>query len=721
MTTPKSVLMTAVVVGLALTASAHSARAESEVTFGGQWWSQTQPEAKFQEFRDIPRGPFLESFILKGWQNQTSWLLTGNNAMRKDQETKLQVRSGGRWLVEASYQGIPHLFSEVARSPFTEIAPGVFVLPDSVQIHNQRNPDSGPNHPYTNTMEDLMSSSPFVPLGFQTRVSKARVKGRLPQGWQIELSGVERQRSGNKAYGTPFGFNSELELWEPIDQRMIDTDLKASWHHDRVTFQASAGLSAFKNNVTRLLYDNPKRLTDTTYSSAYVSGDGSSKGQTAMYPDNRVIRGALAVAISLPQRSFLDATLGVSQSTQNQTDWLPISVNSTLGVDTIPMPGTRTDGKANILTEDVRLVTRAFPKFTGGLRYHGYKYDNKTPEWTFPVYARLDAVLEPGVTSEPFGNEQRTLGVDGDFDLGSGVSVGGSYEYEQRLRTHREVDKNTENRFLARGRAQVADGLMLNARYQHGVRKLDSFDITSYQASETDTTLVEQPGLRRYDVADRTQDQVVAGFAWSIGDMMDVSTTYSYLKNAYDESVYGLQLEKQQMVQADATVHANEQVDLHAGGGVNQTKTLQKSNESNPPVTADVATDWKADLKDLNTYLYAGADWMARPEKLTFMVNYQFTRDYSGFRLSNTAMTAQDLPSTNYRRHEFEFETSYRLFKNTKVSGRYQWEEFDVTDFSAEDVPNITLSGGNAAAIYLGAFYRDYRAHRLALLVNHTF
>ena len=50
-------LLTGCVALCALPAAAH---AEGDFTFGSQWWYQNHPESKYQEFRDLPRGAFLE-------------------------------------------------------------------------------------------------------------------------------------------------------------------------------------------------------------------------------------------------------------------------------------------------------------------------------------------------------------------------------------------------------------------------------------------------------------------------------------------------------------------------------------------------------------------------------------------------------------------------------------------------------------------------------------
>src|SRR5262249_55996435 len=106
--------------------------------------------------------------------------------------------------------------------------------------------------------------------------------GGAGDGWECEARAENRLRSGQKPYAITFGFNTAIEIPEPINQRMQSGDLIANYRHDQFTMQASAGISAFHNAVSTLFVDNPKRVTDTN------GGDGPRTGALDHYPDNMV-------------------------------------------------------------------------------------------------------------------------------------------------------------------------------------------------------------------------------------------------------------------------------------------------------------------------------------------------------------------------------------------------------------------------------------------------
>jgi MtrB/PioB family decaheme-associated outer membrane protein len=706
MRTTKLALM-ALVCGVALVALPAASRAEGEATFGGQWWNQSQPEAKYREFRDLPRGPFLESFWLSEWKDKNQFWANGTNPVRRDQHEKLGWARGPRARIDLSYGEIPHLYSQVATTPWTEVTPGVFLLPDSLQAFNQASAKAK----YNATMTDLMNTANGAALAFRTDIATARLRARPVRAWQFEVTGTARKRSGSKALGTAFGFSNEVELWAPINHRMIDADGKARFNRDRVSVEASGGVSLFDNRVDRVLFDNPQRLTDT-----YVAGG---RGQVGLPPDNREIHGNVALGLSLPHRTAFAATVGLAQRGQDQ-DWLPVTVNTVLAAsDTARLPGTNTDAKATVLTQDYRLTTHALSRLSATVRFQHYKYDNKTPEWTFLRISPLDQSWNSAsVTSSPLGNSHWTMGGELEYPVIEKVTVGALAEYRNRERTDREVDQDHE--FVVGGKARLrpAEGLSVNAHYRYGNREPKAF------SEEEMRDQGEQLGLRRFDISKRKQQDAGGNIAWTPNEKLDLSADYAYLQNKHEDVTYGLRKEQDHTVYAQATVHAHERLDVNGGFGLIQMKSDEISREFNPTSTPPLSNLWAANITDQNTYALAGFEWTAMPDKVVLSASYELSRDESTFDLNDSLKVALDLPTTKYFRHDVMVETRYQALVNAEVVARYGWEQWDVEDFAAKGLSQLGFTPGSPptlAAIYLGSFYRDYRAHRIALLVRYNF
>ena len=194
----------------------------------------------------------------------------------------------------------------------------MFILPDSLQARNQLIPAT-----YTQRMLDFLKGAPGVNLGFNTNVSNARARFRPAKGWQVEARASQRQRDGLKPYAMSFGFSTALENPEPIDQTMLDVDVIADYRRAAFTMQASGGVSSFRNDVSVLRVDNPRRITSID------GGDGTAQGALDLYPDNKVLRGNVAMSYELPRRSTLSATLGLASGSQDDA-FLPFTTNTAL-------------------------------------------------------------------------------------------------------------------------------------------------------------------------------------------------------------------------------------------------------------------------------------------------------------------------------------------------------------------------------------------------------
>jgi MtrB/PioB family decaheme-associated outer membrane protein len=683
--------------------------ADGYVNFGTEWWDQSAPEAKYQEFTEAPQGAFVESFLWRDrvWGGNTS--LWGTHAIRSDQALSGTYRKP-RWTLGVDYRQTPHNLSFVTRTGYTLITPGLQVLPDSLQRANQENSGA-----YTSTMTDFLNAAHSERLGFRTDVLSARLKGRPGQGLNFELRGTRRNRSGKKPYGATFGFSNAIEGIEPIRQTMAEGEGRLGYSRNRVSVEAIADYSAFENDNNVLVWDNPRRLTD-------IVGTPS-KGQLDLYPDNQAWNVTGRVGVQFPRRTAFTGSFRYGQSTQNDK-WLPFTVNTAvLAPDTFPLPGTQTYAKANLTTLDARLTSHALSRAGATLRLHQHKYDNKTPRWTFSGQVPYDGTWNgTDVTTHPFGNEQLVYGVDLDWSPVKEVGLFGTGERIARKHTFREVPEDKENAFEGKVRLKPRSWVQADARYRHGKRELDEFDEEDYQNAAGQ--FIEQPDLRRYDVANRTQDLVEGSIAWTGVERVTVSANGGYMRNEYGDSKLGLQDDLRRSAGVDITLHATDRLDLSWSFGWVRMEAQQHSRQSSSgTVVLSDSTTWGARLKDELYSALGGVEFVAIPDRVTLNASYWYERspgtyDLSGFEAASSVPDAQDLPGTVYLRQGVGLDARYMIQEGLEIGARWAWEEYDVTDFASQ---GITLLGPGATAVYLGDNALDYRANAVALAIKRTF
>lgn len=701
---------------LLLCVAAGPAFADGEATFGTQWWDQTAREAKYQEFGDYPNGLYLESFLLRDELWGGRYAIVGTKALRNDQSTEGTYRRP-RWTLSLGYGRTPHNFSFVTRTPYGVIAPGRLALPDTLQQANQNASNAG----YTASMSNLMNSANREPLGFRTDLSKARLKARLGRGVSLDVKASRRQRNGDKAYGGSFGFSNVTEIMEPIRQVMNEGEAKLSYAHKRLALEAVAGMSAFHNRVDALEWDNPRRAVNSATA-------GSSVGALDLYPDNRTLRGGLSASLNLKHRTNLLAAVHVSETTQDD-EWLPYTRNPAIVIaDSIAIEGTNTEGKLRTFTQDYRITTRPSSYWSGTLRFRRNEMKNETETHRFGAQVAYDQSLQVGeVRSHPFGNTNTTFGGDVSVTPTARITLSGTAERVRVDRTFREIARTDEDVLAAKVRIRPRSGLELTGAYRRGDRSHDEFEYEDYQNEAG--VFIEQPGLRRFDVADRVQNRATAGLGWSPTERVEVSGSFEYLRNEYgdedladaDSTQFGLLDESRHSASVEALFHLSPKLDLSGGYGWGQIYTNQRSRQSSSAAISTSDNDnWQARLKDWFIYANGTLEWRPVPERWTFRGRYEFDRQPGIFRLTNGPGTAVDLPSTKYRRQSVGAEAWYRVDKHFEIGGRWMWEEFTVKDFAAEDIPYVFPLAGSTTAIFMGDSIRDYKAHQLGLAVRRS-
>lgn len=714
-----------------LVASQSVAQPTGNVTFGSQWWNQSVDEAKLQEFRVIPKGGFLESYYLTQSKGNLSAAMWGSNALEEDQRHNLALSKGLKWRLDAEVSGTPHVFSSIARSPYYQTSPGVFVLPDSIQRLMQQYAGAGNSagtNAYTATLRDLLNGAAGTPLGFQTNTQKLRLRARQGKQWQFDISAVRRDREGSLAFGVPFGIGSATlaEVAAPIDQRMVDADATGVYVNGKHRLMFSGGISTFENEVDALRVDNSRRVTDSATS-------GTAVAQLDLWPDNRVVRGRVAYSAQLPKASTFTATVGMSKATQDD-NFLPFTSNRLLAYSNLDsLPQKNVEAEVTTIVMDVRLTGRPASKLFGTLRYRSEDNQNDTPTLDFKGFSPYDQGFTVGVIeNHQFAASNTNLGLDLDYELADWADLSVLGEHRTRTHEHREVEEDAENVFGLGLRLRPLDAVDFSMNWRMGQRRLDTFLEEDYQNAAGQQ--IEPVGLQRYDVGDRDQNMLTGSLNWVVGPRLDVSVSSSWSKDEYVDAKYGLQDADNILLFVEGTIHASKTFDVSGGYGFGQVKTTMASSEYSASFRPDTAAtmDWWIDEQDRNIYVFTNAEWQVKP-KVVVKADYTFSRSLNDYDFSNVTTVrngsrraeAIDVPSTFYRSHDVTLEARWKWTASMDLAVQGQYVQFDVDDFAVDNIPLLggSLSGSTFTpnAIYLGDSYRDYTARRVAVLATRRF
>lgn len=752
-------------VSWALLPSVTQAQGSSEplknfVTFGGLWYDQTQPEAKFVEFRDVQKGGFVEKWMVSGEKGRRAWEFSGANALRADENARFNYTNGIRYELSANYVQTPHNFSFITRSPYDarNMGNGVwnFSLPDSFQAWNEQllnvsgSAASAAGAKYNARIADLLRNSALMPIGFRTDAANAKLAMRPAKGWQVSLTGEKRDRSGTKPWSAAFGFSGAMEIWEPINQRTLDGGLGVTYTGKNVVVSADGGVSQFKNYASTILWDNPRRLT----SSAAGNNAGAGYGQMDMYPDNKAVRGNLSIGLTLPSQTYATVVAGITQMTQDDL-FLPFTTNQAVIDTAAKYPATplaflggetSLGGKADATKLDAKLTTRAIQNLDATARMNYYKYDNKTPVLEYGSSVAYDQTLQKGpFETDPFGNHTMTIGADLDYDIMSQVTVGATAEHRKREHTYREVEKDAENVLIGTASLRPMKGVRLSGNYQTGKRTPD--EPVNLDDFKSGSAYVEQPNLRRFDVSERKQTKAKGMLSWMANEKVDFSANYDYYKNdfnGYDAeknnlvtaygSQLGLLMNKGNNVVANMSLHATSAIDFSIGYGYGKSESDFHSKYSGAAtLRQDDSLAWQIHTNDYNSLVLSSLDWASKSNKTTFSLNYEFDASRTAYDMMQAfdlvsgkvvPWTGSDVPTITYRRHDIQAQFMMTPVRDTQIGVRYGRQIFKAKDFSLDNIPVVYASSDAAVAstgIYLGDKLLNYKANTAALVVTRKF
>jgi MtrB/PioB family decaheme-associated outer membrane protein len=712
------VLMIALAASL-LAASQAVAQSDGSVTFGGGFWTQDTPEAKFHEYVDLPRGAFLGDYVLREFHGPWAGALWGKAPTRNDQTNSLYAARGVTWRLDASFTAIPHSFSDVAHTPYAQDLKGVFTLSDSVQRQIQNLPQTGTNPAQNAALQELLRNAPHVPLAMQTDVTRVRLRARPVKDWQFDLRGTDRERNGSMAMGATVGGpgGPTVELPSPIDQRIVDLDASGSYMHGPAKVMATVGVSSFKNRVNGITFDHFRVFnTDTTRSAV---------NRISTAPDNMSVRARVAGSWQLPYSSTFTATVGVSHTTQDQ-DFLPQTTNTAIlakyaGTDVLSLERSNLEGKVTDIVQDYRLTGRPMPDFFGTLRFREEKSDDKTPLLGLPYgFVNYDQTRSRNaVESEATSSTHSVLGFDGDYSLGPKATVSVLAERRTReLPEWREVTKDAENVFGASLKVRPMDGTEASVGYQVGQRRMDSFDAAAYDGAEW-------ASLRRYDIADRDQSKLDGMISWSAMENLDLSVNGWWTKDDYLNSQYGLNSSENTQAFVEAAWHASKTLDLSGGFGYGEQITDQSSIENPNAGVSDTLSvaPWTANFNDKNNFAYARADWWAKPKQFQVSAEYTFIRDMivydfnhvilpsaSGIIPANVASTtAIDWPNTFTRSHDIQLTGTWHWSPQFSLGCTYGYVKYEYSDAIYQDIRRLNINPANVASAGSAIFLDDDR------------
>jgi len=521
-----------------------------DLPFSPDWMT-----SKFNEYSDIRSGFFVRRLNLNlddilGSKNYVS--LQSQSTLYKNQSYLATFGRYGKFKVQFRYDEIPHVYTDTARTLYTQTSPGVYTLPFALRSTLQAQsaaPKPAQTLPYFMISQVVCGiaippatqpptcSEQFITPSILRKAGTATFTYYVTPDWTIYGSFWRENQVGSRPIGALLNSSPSasatagagVELPEPIDY--FNNTVKVGTEYGKRDWGVQIGYlgSFYEDNIRQLVFDNPFRATNEDASDPLT-------GRMDLYPNNHA--NYLNFAGAADVTKYLRLMTSISPGWLSQNDrFLPYTTNSainTCGDGTQPcsslavLPAPSLNGSKQTLAMNYTLVTLPWKKFQVKAAYRHYDYNNNTR--MHPFTPSEGDVSVPDITSPtentPFGFNKKTFELTGNWFFAKRSSLKAGYEGEWFDRSHRDVAHSVENSFISALDLSPRKDLLFRLAYRHSDRSPDEYQDDTATDPTTDSPITctstsvvftsEQRCHRRFDEAARVLNRADAAVEYDV-------------------------------------------------------------------------------------------------------------------------------------------------------------------------------------------------------------
>jgi MtrB/PioB family decaheme-associated outer membrane protein len=686
--------------------------------------------SKFDEYRDLRSGPFVQGFnvnlpSLSGGEyflNCQARNILVRDSDHRDSDFRCAAAQNGKFRIEFTLNDTPHVFTNSAETLFVQSSPGVFTLPSAGRLLT-----SASHTPLTQT---LAGEQPFD-MTLQRRLFSGTFTYTPTERWAFQLQYSHENKQGYRPIGTTTNaFTNQLEMPEPVDYGVEQVKAGAEYLAGRGGFQAGYSASVFSNHINAMVWDNP-------FSAADAPG-AAARGRMSLPPDNSEQALEFAGAYNLNRFTRVMASISPEWMRQNQT-FLPETINT--AIPNVPaLPASSLNGRKTTLAMNYTLTTRPLPRVELTARYRSYDYTNNTPSLFFPSYVATDASVENVARqSLPYGYNSQHLGFDAAWEFLKGQAFKLSYDWEQLDRQYRDAAQSMENSGSAAVDLNPKKWINLKASYKHAERtpNLYQLDTQSYPTGCGPACLAGDPQfplMMRFDEAARRRDQADALLVMDPTDRLSLTASFGTLQDRYNDTAYGLLRSKYGSYGVDLSYQLTPYVSLFGEYAHEQDRSDQNSRQRSSPkeLLSRTENDWQSNISDVIHTLGGGirGNWLHPRITLDAFYGLSIAKGNIATRALGSAAipgffvtTAQDYPETSERFHQLIVTARRRLGPAISARIEYRYEHYGNVDFQTEVMSPymVPLDPGAGASVFLGARVPRYNVHIVSAVLEYRF
>jgi MtrB/PioB family decaheme-associated outer membrane protein len=663
-----------------------------QVDFGfrGTVFSDNSDEARYQRYRDLRDGAFVERFRWGADSEHTFWNVRANHVGYRDQQYIANYNNFGKVKASFEFNQIPVFFSQDTRTAIVDAGGGTLDLGDL--------PRQVQTGAATSAIYNTQATS--FDLRLKRSITDARLVYSATKNLDVGFTLKNTQKEGAQPWAGTFGFGDAVELNVPVDTRTTEIGVAGEWTGARGEMRVGYDGSFFRNNINTIVWDNPLRFTDSTTA-------GPAQGRMAIWPNSTINAGNVSGLVKIGERS--QATGYVSLGNWTQDDALvPFTINAALPA--IPLDRTTADASARVTATAFTFNTRPMPRLWLNARFRSYDYDNRTPIMQVPFTVSYDTTavaFAEGETS-PYSFTRKAFDAEASWTPMTFAAFRAGYTRETVDQAFRVVDTTTENVVRLSMDATRLQWLTVRAVYEHNKRTGSGVD---EQALDD---IGEQVSLRQFDISDKDADRFSGIFIVTPKPSVSLNATAFVGRENRPDTEFGLRSNDNTGGSFGFDYVPDDRVRLGANYVYEKYSALQASRQANPgPQFDDPTRDWTTDSADNAHTFTMSADLVKVWPKTDLRFGYELSHAKStyvyGLAPNTTLPPVSQLPPVNNDRDRFTVDGRYMITRNLGAGLVYWYEKYRVENFATEPATLNTIS--MPSFVTIGYAYRPYTAN----------
>jgi len=637
---------------------------------GGRGTTYTGDSARYNKFRDMSNGLFLDNFGTSA--EKAGWVfdVRGNNAGRQDAFYTGEAVRPGSMKIWGSFDRVPWLISDTTKTIYQGVGTGTLTIPSFERTLLQTTPSQISTAVANATPFDVSSARKYATGGFELMPNADTT---------VTVNVNHMDRTGVIVGNGTFGFSAADELPTPVDHHQTDADANVERSEGIWLFRAGYSSSWFTNDNQTLAWANPYELNNTAKLGAV--------GEMALAPNSFMQTVSGAASVKLPMHTRMTGTVSLGSLTDNTTI-MPETTNTTL--PTFGLDRTTSEGDGRTASGNFIFTSRPIRALDVDVRYRYYDYDDRTPVAT-QVGGRIEydstaetAPLSSPNATVPFGLSSQTVDASATYDLGL-ANVGAAYSLDDSNYTNRIFQGSVTNAGRVTFDTTGNHWFTLHGRYEHSERRGNGFNNSDLIA------IGEQPTLQTYDIADRNEDVGTVTGSILLGGSVSLNLSAGDGKDTYPVNAlstgFGLANAQYMTYGAGVATQPTDNISFDVSYDLNVYKTLQDSRSASPGVqAADPTRDWSNNADDRTNSVLADLDVKNFIGKVRLKVTGDFNKGSTlylyGLAPVTTLPAISQLPAVMSELRRATIDLSYPLSARSTVGVAYWYEQFIVSDFA---------------------------------------